>query len=102
VALVPDGHSPGFTLSFYGDLLDGDMACRSSPRSGCQQGVSGSHGYSPNSEPRFGAKTGLPAAKTRNSTHSPALRRRDHNPRVGFESLLRHRTTEPNTAAQAW
>jgi hypothetical protein len=62
VALVPDGHSPGFTLSFYGDLLDGDMACRSSPRSGCQQGVSGSHGYSPNSGPRSEPK---PASQRR-------------------------------------
>jgi hypothetical protein len=50
----------------------------------CQQGVSGSHGYSTQSERSFRGKNGLLVAKTHNSTHSPALARRDHNPQLLF------------------
>jgi hypothetical protein len=53
---------------------------------GCQQGVSGSHGYSTQSKPPFRAEIGHLAAKSRNSPHSPALAPRDHNPRVGGSS----------------
>jgi hypothetical protein len=56
------------------------------PPNGCQQGVSGSHGYSMQSELRARTENRVLAAKPRNSTHSTAIKPRDHNPRVGGSS----------------
>jgi hypothetical protein len=44
------------------------------------------------------AEHGLLTAKSRNSTHAPALTPRDHNPRVGIRVLLRHSAFSVSTA----
>ena len=50
------------------------------------QGVSGSHGYSAQSQLPFSDGIGLLAGKTRTSPHLPTLAPHDHNPRVGGSS----------------
>jgi len=53
---------------------------------GCQQGVSGSHGYSTQCRTPVWAETGAFAVKSCNSRHSTDMRRCDHNLRVGGSS----------------
>ena len=58
---------------------------------GCQQGVSGSHGYSLQCRPCPGAEKRRSRAQTRNSPHSHATPPRDIVRVSGVRVLLRHR-----------